>query len=148
MDIRLLSEEEPTRYDGLPIPCRTALATIENLRSLCVNGDLEGFQDVMASLVSNSQPEVFDIVDLHDVMVEAIQQDRVEIVSNLLFHGFPIKPSYTQKATACKAKGILECFLKAGWDINEPVDILRPPVLWYVGSAPKKDISMTRYLLS
>lgn len=148
MDIRLLSEEELTRYDGLSSPCRTAPATIEKLRSLCDNGDLKGFQDVMDSLVSNPQPEVFDIVDLHDVMVEAIQQDRVEIVSNLLLHGFPIKPSYTQKATACKAKGVLECFLKAGWDINEPVDVLRPPVLWYVGSAPKKVFSLTKDLLS
>lgn len=148
MDIRLLPKEELTSYEGLSIPRQTAAATIENLLSLCVDGNLKVFQDAMDSLLSNPQPEVFDIVDLHDVMMEAIQHDRVGFVSILLFHGFTIKPSYTQKATECKAKGVLECFLKAGWDINEPVDVLKPPVLWYVGSTPQKDILMTEDLLS
>lgn len=138
MDIRLLSEEERTSYGGLHSPCQTASATIENMRSMCVIGDLEGFQDAMDSLLSRSQPEVFNIGNLHDVMWEAIQHDRVEIVSNLLFHGFPIKPFYAQKATRCKAKAVLERFLEAGWNINEPVDVLKPPVLSYVGSASKK----------
>jgi len=35
------------------------------------------------------------LVDLHDVMMEAIQLDRVEFVSILLFHGCLISPSYT-----------------------------------------------------
>lgn len=147
MDIRLLSDEEIINYDGLTVPCKTAPATIEKLRCLCADGNLKDFQDTLDSLLSNPQPEVFEIVDLHDVMMEAIQQDRVEFVSNLLFHGFPINPSYTFKATVCKAKGVLECFLKAGWDINEPVGVLNPPVLWYVGSTPQKDISVTKDLL-
>lgn len=147
MDIRLLSDEELINYDGLTFPCKTAPATIEKLRCLCADGNLKDFQDTLDSLLSKPQPEVFEIVDLHDVMMEAIQQDRVEFVSNLLFHGFPINPSYTFKATVCKAKGVLECFLKAGWDINEPVDVLNPPVLWYVGSTPQKDILVTKDLL-
>ncbi|KAJ5669894.1 uncharacterized protein N7477_005257 [Penicillium maclennaniae] len=143
MDIRLLPEKDLTNYDGLPIPHRTASATIAKLRALCVDGSLKDFQDEMDSLLSNPQPEVFDIVDLHDVMMEAIQQDRVEIVSNLLFHGFPIQPFYTRKATECKAKRVLECFLEAGWSINEPVDVLKPPVLCYAVT----DAEMTSWLL-
>jgi hypothetical protein len=92
--------------------------------------------------------EAFDIVDLHDVIMEAIQLDRVEFVSILLSHGLPIKPSYTRNATVCKAKGVLERFLEAGWDINEPVDVLTPPVLWYVVSATQKGISMTKGTIS
>ncbi|KAJ5259939.1 hypothetical protein N7497_011246 [Penicillium chrysogenum] len=143
MDIRLLPKEELTSYDGPPIPRQTAAATYENLRSLCVEGNLKDFHDAMDSLFSNSQTEVFDIVDLHDVMIEAIQRDRVALVSILLFYGLTITPSYTQMATAYKAKGVLECFLEAGWDINEPVDALKPPVLSYAVT----DIEMTSWLL-
>ncbi|KAF3386963.1 putative ankyrin repeat protein [Penicillium rolfsii] len=64
-------------------------------------------------------------------MMEAIQLDRVEFILVLLSHGFLIRPSFTRKTTVCKAKGVLECFLEAGWDINEPVDVLIPPVLCY-----------------
>lgn len=128
MDIRLLPKAELNPHGGFPIPGGTAATIIEKLRSLCADNNLQGFQNAMDF-------EVFDIVDLHDVMMEAIQLDRVEFVSILLYHGFPIKPSYTLKATVYKAKGVLECFLRAGWDINEPVDVLKPPMLWYVGSA-------------
>ena len=140
MDIRLLSDEELVNHHSPPVPCRTASTTIETIRSLCINGNLNAFQDTMDLLLSKPQPEAFDIVDLHDVMMEAIQRDREEFVSTLLFHGFPIKPPYTRKATLCIAKHVLECFLKAGWDINEPVGVLEPPVLWYVRSPFQNDI--------
>lgn len=93
MNIRLLSKEELAGYagsGGSPIPCATAAGIIENLRSLCIKDDFEGFQNAMGS-------EKFEIIDLHDVMIEAIQQDRVEFVSLLLSHGFPITPYYARK---------------------------------------------------
>ena len=123
MNIRLVPAAELTRHNEFPIPCSTPTATIDKLYSLCAADDLDAFQAAMNS-------ETFDIVDLHDVMMLAIQHDRVEFVSILLFHGLPIDASYTQKATVCKAKGVLECLIKAGWDINEPVGTLTPPVLW------------------
>lgn len=138
MNILLPSEEEVATYGRLQIPLRTPLDTIEKMCSMCVTGDLEGFQDVMDSLLSRSQPEAFNIGDLHDVMLEAIQQNKVEIVSSLLSHGFPMMPHLARRAAECKAKGVLERFLKAGWDINEPVDVLRPPALWYIRPTPKK----------
>ncbi|KAJ5737905.1 uncharacterized protein N7483_003030 [Penicillium malachiteum] len=113
------------------------------MRSLCCDENLKDFQDTIDLLLSNPQPEAFDIVDLHDVMMEAIQQDREEFVSTLLFHGFPIQPPYTRKATLYKAKRVLGCFLKAGWDINEPVGVLEPPVLSYA----VRDADMTSWLL-
>lgn len=141
MDIRLLPEAELTNHGGFPIPCGTATTIIEKLRSLCADNNFQGFQNAMYS-------EIFDIADLHDVMMEAIQLDRVEFVSILLSHGFLVKPAFARKATVRKAKRVLECFLRAGWDINEPVDVLIPPVLWYVGSATRKDNAMTRDLFS
>ncbi|PLN85844.1 hypothetical protein BDW42DRAFT_160136 [Aspergillus taichungensis] len=76
-------------------------------------------------------------------MMEVIQLDRVEFLSLLLSHGFLIKPSFARKATVCRAKRILECFLGAGWDMNEPVDVLIPPVLCYAVT----DADMTSWFL-
>lgn len=55
-----------------------------------------------------------DIVDLHDIIIEVIHLGRVEFVSLLLSHGFPIKPSFTREAIVFKVKRVLECFLEAG----------------------------------
>lgn len=123
MDIQLPPETELIRYIEFPIPCETPAVTIEKFHSLGANNDLQGFQSALNS-------EVFQIVDLHGVIMEAIQREQSEFVSALLIHGFTITPSYTRRATICKAKGVLERFLEAGWDINEPVDTLQPPVLW------------------
>lgn len=123
MDIQLLPEAELARQSELPIPCATAAVTLKKLHSLCANNDLQGFQSAVNS-------EVLQMLDLHDEMMEAIQRDQSEFVAALLSHGFTITPSYTRRATICKAKGVLGYFLEAGWDINEPVDTLQPPVLW------------------
>lgn len=119
MDIRLLPEAELTNSGGFPISCGTA----EKLRCLCAENSLQVFENAMYS-------ESFDIADLHDVTMEAMQLDRVDFVSLLLSQGLLITPSYARRATICKAKQVLECFLDAGWGINEPVDDLIPPVLW------------------
>lgn len=123
MDIRLLSQAELTSHAGFSIPCGTAANTIEKLRSMCADNDFQGFQNTICS-------DSLEIVDLHDVMMEAIHRGRVEFVSLLLSHGLPIKTSFAREATIFKEKRILESFLGAGWDINEPVDVLIPPALW------------------
>ncbi|KAF7712530.1 Uncharacterized protein PECH_003069 [Penicillium ucsense] len=87
--------------------------------------------------------EVLDVADLHDVMMEAIELDRVDFVSTLFFHGCLVKPFFAQKATLRKSTRVLECLLAAGWDINEPVDILIPPVLCFA----VKDAEMTSWFL-
>lgn len=133
MDIRLFPKEKFVGSGIFPIPCATAAAVIEKLRSLCIEDDFQGFQIAMGS-------ENFEIIDLHDVMIEAIQKDRVEFASLILSYGFPIAPCYTQEATVYRAKGVIESFLKAGWDINQPVDHLKPPVLWYAGSTTTTEI--------
>jgi len=123
MDIRLLPKAELTNHARFSIPCGTAANTIEKLRSMCADNNFQGFQNAICS-------DSLDIVDLHDVMMEAIHLGRVEFVSLLLSYGFPIKPSFAREATVFKAKRVLECFIGAGWDINKLVDVLIPPMLW------------------
>ncbi|KAJ5211425.1 uncharacterized protein N7498_003071 [Penicillium cinerascens] len=87
-----------------------------------------------------------DIVDLHDVIMEAIHLGRVKFVSLLLSYGFPMKPSFGREAAVFKAKRVLEYFLGARWDINEPVNVLIPPVLYYAAYAVT-DVEMTSWFL-
>jgi hypothetical protein len=72
---------------------------------------------------------VFAVKELSEVMMEAIIHDKAGFASTLLFHGFPTSPSYAQEATLHKAKAALTCFINEGWDINEPVSEVQPPVL-------------------
>lgn len=142
MDIRPLSRETPNSYNGLQIRRHTPAATVDKLRSLCIEDDLKSFQETIDQLVSS--PEALVIAELGDVMMEAIKYDRVGFVSKLLSHGFPIQPCYTLEATVRKAKSVLGCFIEAGWDINEPVGDVKPPVLGYVAKATWKEISITK----
>lgn len=129
MDIRLPPQEKVISYDELQIPRQTPTQTIKSLRSLCINNDLQRFRETMDLLLAIPKPEGFAIEELGEVMMEAIKQDNAEFVSKLLSHGFPIQPCYTLEATLRKAKGVLGCYIKAGWDLNEPVGEIKPPVL-------------------
>ncbi|OQE21424.1 hypothetical protein PENFLA_c014G04568 [Penicillium flavigenum] len=143
MDIRLPSQEKPMSYHELPIPRQTPTATIQDLRSLCTNDDLRGFQDTIKMLLASAKPGVFAVKELGDVMMEASKQDKAGFVSTLLFHGFRIHPGYAQEASLHKAKAALACFINEGWDINEPVSETQPPVLGYAVG----DEQMTSWLL-
>ncbi|KAJ6111131.1 hypothetical protein N7486_003366 [Penicillium sp. IBT 16267x] len=143
MDIRPLPREKLNSYDELQIRRHTPAATIDKLRFLCIEDDMKGFQETIDQLVSSPQTEAFTIVELGDVMMEAIKQDSVGFVLKLLSHGFPIQPCYTLEATLHKAKGVLGSFIEAGWDINEPVGDIKPPVLSYA----VMDKEMTTWLL-
>lgn len=129
MDIRFSSRNTTIKHDELQFLCRTPRATIENLLSLCTNDEHQKFEETMAGLSRSSQPANFAVEELGEVMMEAIRRDNVRFVSTLLSYGFPIHTCFALEVTFLKAKGALECYINAGWDINEPVDILKPPVL-------------------
>ncbi|CEJ60620.1 hypothetical protein PMG11_09189 [Penicillium brasilianum] len=97
----------------------------------------------MDMLLATSQSGGFAIEELGEVMMEAIKLDNARFVSKLLFYGFPIQPCYALEATLRKAKGALTCYIEAGWDINEPVGEIKPPVLGYAVD----DEEMTMWLL-
>lgn len=129
MDIRLPSREKPINYDGFLAPQHTPTETVENLRSLCIDDDLQTFQETLEMLLANSKPGAFAIEELGEVMMEAIKRDNARFVSKLLLCGFPIQPCYALEATLHKAKGALGCYMEAGWDINDPIGDIKPPVL-------------------
>lgn len=129
MDVRPSSPKKVIKRDEVPIPTRTPKETIEHLLSLCINDEHQEFAETMDRLSTSSPPGTFAVRELGDVMTEAIKQDNVKFASTLLSYGLPIAPYFGWQATLVKAKGILEFYISAGWDINQPVGVLQPPVL-------------------
>lgn len=62
-------------------------------------------------------------------MIEAIKPNSVQFIQELLHRGMQIDPLYALEAIQVKAKDALEVFLEHGWDINQPMSELKPPVL-------------------
>lgn len=116
---------KPSEYP--PILARTPSATIEKLHALCICGDFPKFREILDSSVSS--PDCFDIVDCHAVMTEAIKRNDGQFIRELLGRGLPMDPIYALEAIKFKGKDALESFLEYGWDINQPISELKPPVL-------------------
>ncbi|KAK9851474.1 hypothetical protein MYU51_009815 [Penicillium brevicompactum] len=129
----------PSEYPR--IPTRTPLATLEKLRTIFFRGGIDEFRDVLNSV--SSSIGAFDICDLHRIMAEAIKRDDARFIKELLDRGLPMNTSYASQAVQAKAKNALEIFISSGWDINEPISELRPPVL----SDAIEDEDMTAWLL-
>lgn len=62
-------------------------------------------------------------------MAEAINRDDAQFIKELLDRGLPMDPSYASQAIRAKAKSSLGVFIASGWDINQSMSELRPPVL-------------------
>jgi len=109
------------------VPTRTPPATLQTIHALCVYGDIQKFREVLDSACSSS--EGFDIRDLSAVMTEAIKRNNVQFIQELLHRGVAMNTHYALEAIKAKAKDTLEVILDNGWDINQPISELRPPVL-------------------
>lgn len=128
MDVLPPQDRAPISPSEYPrIPTRTPLTTLEKLRTIFVSGDIDGFRDVLNSV--SSSIGAFDICDLHGIMAEAIKRDDARFIKELLDRGLPMDTLYASQAVQAKAKNALEVFISSGWDINEPISELRPPVL-------------------
>ncbi|KAI2787646.1 hypothetical protein POX_f08020 [Penicillium oxalicum] len=86
------------------MPTRTPPATLEVLRASCVSGGIQKFP---------------------------IKRDNVQFIKELLDRGLHMDTLYTLEAVNAQAKDILEVFLKNGWNINQPISELKPPLLGY-----------------
>ena len=62
-------------------------------------------------------------------MVEAINRDDLQFIKELLDRGLPMDPLYALEAVKTRGKNALEIFLQSGWNINQPISELKPPVL-------------------
>lgn len=59
----------------------------------------------------------------------AVTNNQVATVAYLLDQGVPMNQELFLYATESKSYQILQVFLEHRWDINTPVDSLRPPAL-------------------
>lgn len=99
------------------------------MKSACVSRDLQKFSITFNSWLSGSPHEESNICDLDSVMLEALQLDHPEFVSELLRLGHPMHKDYALEAIKHKSRDILNIFLENGWNVNEPMSELKPPVL-------------------
>ncbi|OJJ45475.1 hypothetical protein ASPZODRAFT_17692 [Penicilliopsis zonata CBS 506.65] len=131
---------KPSEYPQ--VPARTLPATLEQLHAFCANGDYQKFREILD--LASSSPGDFDICDFNAVMIEAIKRDDAQLIKELLDRGLPIDPLYALEAIKVKGKNALDIFLQNGWDINQPLSELKPPVLGYA----IEDEEMTAWLLA
>lgn len=117
----------PSQYPR--IPTRTPIEIVEEVSDLCVNGNIQKFREVFESRLSIHGPDDFDIREFWPVMVEAIRQDNAQFIFELFRHGLEMDELYASQAVKAKAKNALQALLQHGWDINQPMSEVKPPVL-------------------
>ncbi|GCB27394.1 ankyrin-2 [Aspergillus awamori] len=106
---------------------RTSREILLKARELCLSGDIQQFRDLIDSAQSSS--ENFHIDDFGIIMGQAVEQDSVIFMRELMDRGFPMHSIYARNATRFKSKNALALLIEKGWDINEPMCETQPPVL-------------------
>ncbi|GKZ33980.1 hypothetical protein AbraIFM66950_004111 [Aspergillus brasiliensis] len=131
---------QPSQYPQ--IPTRTPPGTLKIMHAACVSGDIHNFREILDSQISSS--EGVNICDFSTIMIEAIKLDALPFMKELLDRGLPMDPLYALEAVKMRGKNALEVFLQQeGWNINQPISELKPPVLGYAIA----DEEMTAWLL-
>ncbi|KAJ5726497.1 uncharacterized protein N7483_007854 [Penicillium malachiteum] len=130
MDVLPPPDYPPVESSEYPqLPTRTPAPTLEVLHASCAGGDIQKFRDILKKQCSSSKE--FDICDFYAIMIEAIKRDQVQFIKELLDLGLPMDPLYALTAIHAKGKGALKVLLENGWNINQPMSELKPPVLGY-----------------
>lgn len=128
MDVLPPPDSPPVKPSEYPqIPTRTPPATLEKMHASCVSGDIQKFREILDS--QKASVESFDICDFYAIMIEAIKRDNTQFIKELFDRGLPMDPPYALEAVKVKRTDTLKVFLQNGWDINQPMSELNPPVL-------------------
>ena len=128
MDVLPPPDCPPVNSTDYPqIPTRTSHATLQKLHDVCISGNIQKFRQILDS--RRSSEEEFDLRELSGVMVQATKRNSAQFIKELLHRGMPVDPLYVLEAIKMKAKDASEAFLDNGWDINQPISELNPPVL-------------------
>ncbi|OOF94171.1 hypothetical protein ASPCADRAFT_6857 [Aspergillus carbonarius ITEM 5010] len=109
------------------LPGRTPREILARARALCLSDDSQQFRELLDS--APSETENFYINDFGVIMGQAIQQDTVPIMEELLDREFPMHSVYAWEATRRKSKNALAFLIERGWDINEPMCNTEPSAL-------------------
>lgn len=104
-----------------PPPPKTPIKTVQELTKFCTQDQFEEFTETLG--------ECAIISDLSQVMVDAIKLGRTCFVKELIRLGLPLSPGYVYEAVGACAKDILETIFESGWDINQPMGTMYPPIL-------------------
>lgn len=112
-----------------PIPTQMPVQLLQELGHSCIEGDLERFRRSLDTSFIGSDSHDSNTFHLSGVMSQAIKLGRTCFVKELLRHGLTILPAYAYEAIKTNQKDVLEVFLENGWDINQPMGPLHPPVL-------------------
>jgi len=126
MEVHILSGNSSTLSQLPSVPIRSPIEIVNNLRLVYDQKQIETFQNMLDSLVSDDK---FDILDLDTIMIDAIKHDDAQFAEALLSHGLPLHPDYALEAAKWKAKNVLEALFKNGWNVNKPISDAQPPVL-------------------
>lgn len=130
MDVLPPPDYPPVNSSDYPqIPTRMSPALLQKMYAFCVSGDIQKFREVLDSSRSFSDKDEFDICELSGIMIEAIKRNSTQFIKELLRRGMPVDPLYAFEAIKVKAKDALKAFLDNGWDINQPISELKPPLL-------------------
>lgn len=97
------------------------------MHASCISGDIQKFREILDS--QKASVESFDICDFYAIMIEAIKRDNTQFIKELFDRGLPMEPLYALEAVKVKRTDTLKVFLQNGWDINQPMSELNPPVL-------------------
>ena len=76
-----------------------------------------------------SDHESFAEYNLSEVALNLIEQDATPFLIQLLNRGLHLNKYWALSAVRAKAKKTLETFIEHGWDINQPMSDLEPPIL-------------------
>lgn len=112
-----------------PVSPQMPIQTLQELGQSCIQGDFERFRTSLDGSYIGSGSYDSNTFDLSGVMVQAIKLGRTCFVKELLRHGLPILPVYVYEAVKTNAKDVLESFLENGWDINQQMGPMHPPIL-------------------
>lgn len=112
-----------------PVSPRVSNQTLQDLRQFCIKADFDGFKKTLDSNSLGSDFHDPDIFYMPGVMVQAIKLGRTCFVKELLCRGLPLSPIYVYEALKVRAKDILGSLLENGWDINQPMGLMLPPIL-------------------
>ncbi|KNG89130.1 Ankyrin repeat protein [Aspergillus nomiae NRRL 13137] len=110
-----------------PVPRQTSPGIIREMETACAVGDLPRFKSTLETWTSLG----LDIHDLDSVMMQAVRQDQMDVVVELLHKGLSISQYYALEAIKHRSKKVLNILLQHGWNINQPTSELRPPALGY-----------------
>ncbi|KAJ9293833.1 hypothetical protein DTO271G3_7460 [Paecilomyces variotii] len=104
---------------------------IDQLTAASATGNVGALKTFFSQWQSKLLSDQFPLETLCPLLFTAVRNNQVATVAYFLDQGVPMNQELFLYATESKSYQMLQVFLEHGWDINTPVDSLRPPALAY-----------------